>query len=304
LVDPDYRVIVDATWGYRRLDPIPRTNDLSRFYESQYCDLLQRGSRAPDLRRLIHGGEDAAEEARWLRATIYEDIRDCLESNRGSVPRRLLDIGCGTGELLAFLASHGWQGVGLEPAAEIAEFAQARGLEVHASTLEEHLEAERRRPSALQYSAMTLLNVLEHLPDPVGLLNRIRETLPAGGLLAIRAPNDYNELQLSAQKALGKDPWWVAIPDHVNYFDFASLRQLLRRLGWTVVYEQADFPMELFLLLGEDYVGNPTTGKLCHEKRRQFELSINQATRRRWYRALAEAGLGRNCLFIAKRGPT
>jgi trans-aconitate methyltransferase len=104
----------------------------------------------------------------------------------------------------------------LEPAAEIAEFARARGLEVHASTLEEHLEAEGRRPN---YSAMTLLNVLEHLPDPVGLLNRIREALPAGGLLAIRAPNDYNELQLSAQKALGKDPWWIAIPDHVNYFD-------------------------------------------------------------------------------------
>jgi len=189
----------------------------------------------------------------------------------------------------------------LEPAAEIAEFARARGLEVHASTLEEHLEAEGRRPN---YSAMTLLNVLEHLPDPVGLLNRIRKALPAGGLLVIRAPNDYNELQLSAQKALGKDPWWIAIPDHVNYFDFASLRQLLTRLRWTVVYEQADFPMELFLLLGEDYVGNPTTGRRCHEQRRQFELSIDQATRRRWYRALAEAGLGRNCLFIVKRGPS
>ncbi len=299
---PEYRVVEDPEWGYRRLDPIPDAGQLSRFYESRYCDLVRKCGRAPDLTRITAGGPEADREIEWLRGTLYADILDIASS--AAVPAgspRALDIGCGTGDFVAFLSEKGWQAEGLEPSVEIAAMGQKRGLRVATSTLEQYLphwRADRARP----FSLVSLLNVLEHVPDPAGLVRNVAAVTAPGGLLVVRVPNDFNALQLSAQRSLGKAPWWIAIPDHINYFTYASLRGLLVRLGWEVVYAQADFPMELFLLMGEDYVARPEVGKACHEKRRLFELSVPGPDRRTWYRALAEAGLGRNALMVAKRG--
>jgi hypothetical protein len=67
-----------------------------------------------------------------------------------------------------------------------------------------------------------------------------------------------------------------------------------------VIYAQSDFPMELFLLMGDNYVDNSVVGEQCHRKRIDFEVSIPAELRRRIYRALAEAGLGRDILMLAK----
>jgi hypothetical protein len=92
----------------------------------------------------------------------------------------------------------------------------------------------------------------------------------------------------------------VAIPDHINYFDFKSLSTLLKRLGFEVIYSQTDFPMELFLLMGDDYVGNKEIGNKCHQKRVNFEMAVPGELRRRIYQALAEVGLGRVCIIFAR----
>ncbi|HEC35434.1 MAG TPA: hypothetical protein ENI39_02745 [Anaerolineae bacterium] len=59
--------------------------------------------------------------------------------------------------------------------------------------------------------------------------------------------------------------------------------------------------MELFLLMGDEYVGDPTIGKWCHWKRVSFELSIPAELRRRIYRALAKIGVGWHILMIAEK---
>ena len=109
-------------------------------------------------------------------------------------------------------------------------------------------------------------------------------------------PNDFTEIQLAAQQQINKDAWWIAIPDHINYFDFQSLNTLLRRLGFDVLYSQGDFPMELFLLMGDNYVGNPSVGNKCHKKRVFFETAIPGELRRGIYQAFAQVGIGRDCL--------
>ena len=59
---------------------------------------------------------------------------------------------------------------------------------------------------------------------------------------------------------------------------------------------RTSFPMELFLLMGENYVGNDAVGKECQSKRKRFDLALEKAgmgeTRRKFYRALSNAGLG------------
>jgi len=59
--------------------------------------------------------------------------------------------------------------------------------------------------------------------------------------------------------------------------------------------------MELFLLMGDNYVDNPEVGKQCHQKRVNFELSIPKELRRNLYNKLAELGLGRDCIIYARK---
>ena len=68
-----------------------------------------------------------------------------------------------------------------------------------------------------------------------------------------------------------------------------------------MVHEQGDFPMELFLLMGDDYVNTPKQGESCHRRRVQFEQAVPGGLRRRLYAALAREGVGRNCLTFAER---
>ena len=61
--------------------------------------------------------------------------------------------------------------------------------------------------------------------------------------------------------------------------------------------------MEAFLMMGENYIGDPALGRACHNRRKNFDLAFEAAglkeTRRAFYRALAEAGLGREAVVIA-----
>ncbi len=295
------RVIVDPDWGYRRLDPLPDRGDLDRFYESHYRDLLDDGGRAPDLARLVATGPDGDRERTWLAATLHADVVDAVAPAAPvGRPGRSLDIGCGTGDLVRALAGVGWDAHGIEPAIEIARVGQAAGLRIEAETAIEYLE-RRYAASSDPFEAITLLNVLEHIPDPVALIRATIDALAPGGRLVVRVPNDFSPLQVAAGEALGHDPWWVVSPDHVNYFDHASIIGLLERLGLDIVDRSADFPMELFLLMGDDYVGDPAVGRIVHERRRRLDLALEPEARRRLGRAWAAAGVGRNVFVVASR---
>jgi SAM-dependent methyltransferase len=291
-----HEVVVDPEYGYRRLEPMPGESEFQRFYESSYYDLVRKGGRAPELRRLLAGGEEAEREREWLRDTLYTDIGAAL-SEHGS-GRSVLDVGCGQGELLMWLGEHSFDPHGIEPSDDAAALARERGLDARTATLEEHLDDPSRQQS---YDAVLLLNVLEHVPDAAAMVRGIRRLLAPGGLLYIRVPNDFNPLQLSAQRKLGAEPWWIAVPDHVNYFDVDSLCALTSRLGFDPVDVQADFPMELFLLMGMNYIGDPELGSTCHAYRVEAERSMEPEARRTLYRSFASSGVGRNTRLLVRK---
>ena len=292
-----FQVVEDATFGFRRLDPIPPDAELGEFYESRYYDLVRKGNRAPELRRLMQGGDSASQELRWLKEGLYTDILDILENL--SPGRRLLEVGCGTGDFLSFAAEHGFSGVGTEPAHEAAQRGASRGLTVYTLTLDEF--ANQSPPGG--FDVVVLLNVLEHVPNAVRTLQQCGQMLADGGILCVRVPNDFSEIQSAARQKLARDPWWIAVPDHINYFNFASLRTVLHRVGFETVYSQGDFPMEMFLLMGESYVADPAVGSRCHARRVQFDLALPPELRRKIYSALGSVGVGRDCLVFGKKLP-
>ena len=100
-------------------------------------------------------------------------------------------------------------------------------------------------------------------------------------MLTLQAPNEFNALQLAARAALDLEPWWVAPPFHLNYFDFASLERLLTAGGFAPAGRDATYPMEWFLLAGEDYVRDGDLGADCHGRRMRLELALEQLGERR-----------------------
>jgi SAM-dependent methyltransferase len=289
------RIATDPTYGFKQLDPVPSPAELDAFYAEQYMELIEAGGRAPELRRLLNAGPERDAELAWIRSTLYADVES--ELSAAGARGFLVDVGCGTGDFLDHARSRGWAVQGVEPSGLASERARGRGLEVFHGTLERFVEA-----SVKSCDALTMLNVLEHVPDPIAYMRCCRGLLAPHGTIAVVVPNDFTEAQWAAAAALGiEKPWWVAIPDHINYFDFASLERLLVGEGFGIVARTCNFPMELFLLMGDDYVSNSQLGPECHARRKRLEAALPIELRRALYRGFASVGLGRNCVVIARR---
>jgi SAM-dependent methyltransferase len=289
------KIVKDAAHGYSRLDPVPDPADLDAWYRDRYYGLISAGGRAPDIKKMMEGAKSAAQEIGWLQKSLWKDVLDILRTTLGE-QARLLDFGCGLGQFLTYCReTTGWHVAGVEPSDDAATRARDSGLHVY-SSLEECIANE-----PAPFDAVVSLNVLEHLPDPARRLDELARVLAVGSVLAVMVPNDFSALQKSAQHALGCEPWWIAVPDHINYFNFESLCNLLSQRGFQVFDQLGTFPMEMFLLFGDHYVGNPELGAMCHRKRVAFETSIPADLRRSLYRAFATVGVGRECLVFARK---
>ena len=129
------------------------------------------------------------------------------------------------------------------------------------------------------FDAIHCAQVLEHVLDPEACVARIASLLAPGGVAFVEVPNDFNVLQETARAKLGKAAWWVAPDHHLNYFDGASLAALLARHGLEEVDRVASFPIEMFLLMGDDYVGHPRSAPPATARRMAFERALIDAGR-------------------------
>lgn len=143
---------------------------------------------------------------------------------------------------------------------------------------------------------------LEHIPNPIYLCEQVFKLLKPGGVLCIESPNDFNPIQKIANSAINKKQWWISIPHHLNYFSFDSLKNLVTRSGFSVISTFSTFPMEFFLLLGDNYIDEPNLGLRCHQKRMDFEqklLEFKPEFLDDLYRVLAKHGCGRSVVIFA-----
>jgi SAM-dependent methyltransferase len=281
-----YDVIACATCGFRHVVPLPDACELERAYREKYY-----GEEKPNF--LSHAGEDQE----WAELA-QRDRLECFERLLPPERRRLLDVGSGPGYFLKTAKERGWRALGIEPSRQAAAHASDLGLEV----VEGVFNPETARLLG-RFDVVHLNNVLEHVSDPALKLTLARDILAPGGLLCLNVPNDFTALQASARASLSLCEWWVAPPHHLNYFDFESLSHLVTKLGFKVREKSTSFPMELFLLMGHDYTKDGALGRACHNQRKRIDLGLEKAgygeTRRAFYRALAEAGLGREAVVVA-----
>lgn len=143
---------------------------------------------------------------------------------------RVLDVGCGSGGLVAHFRDRGMDAMGVEPMACPAELARDRyGLNVVKGYL-----ADAAFPDD-SFDAVTLFDVLEHTHDPVAELAEVRRVLKPGGAVFVKVPN-IASLQA---RLLGK--WWFGLdtPRHLYHFSPGTLRRVLSRAGFSQVSARA-----------------------------------------------------------------
>jgi 2-polyprenyl-3-methyl-5-hydroxy-6-metoxy-1,4-benzoquinol methylase len=283
-----FDVINCQTCGFAHVVPLPSVEELEEVYRENYYQ-----SEKPCYLAYAREDETWHQMSFGDRYALFEGL---LRADR----RRILDVGTGPGFFLATGRDRGWTAQGMEPSRQAACHARELGLDIVEGFL------SRETVTRLgEYDVVHMSEVLEHVPDPAEIVRLARSVLAPSGLICISVPNDYNPFQDVLDKADGFPHWWVQPPHHLNYFNFATLSGLLERQGFEVVGKDTNFPMELFLLMGDNYVGNDATGRTLHAKRKRFDLAFVRAgrddARRALYRALAQAGLGRLAIVTARK---
>ncbi|OGP15943.1 MAG: methyltransferase type 12 [Deltaproteobacteria bacterium GWA2_55_10] len=284
-----YDVIDCGPCGFRHISPFPDNDALTSIYRDEYY------SKEKPLYLERH-----LEDLEWwdtVYAARYREFERLLPGKGRSV----LDIGSGPGYFLLYGKRHGWETLGVEPSVKAAAHGRSLGLEI----IEDFFSHDLARALDRSFDVVHMSEVLEHITDPEGVLITASRALKPGGLVCVVVPNDYNPFQQALRKACGYSPWWVSPPHHVNYFNPVSVSGLLTRTGFETVSIEATFPIDIFLLMGDEYVGNDALGRACHAKRKRFEKNLAAAGQdgllRNIYKDLARHGVGREVQAIGRK---
>jgi 2-polyprenyl-3-methyl-5-hydroxy-6-metoxy-1,4-benzoquinol methylase len=279
--------------GWRRVADPPTPAALKAFYAGEYFQ-ASHGTYAADY----------TETERGHRALTARTLLFALETARGTGGGRLLEVGCGEGWLLAAASDAGYDVRGLDFSDDGLQRFHP-GLARHVTFGDAFENLERLIGDCARFDVVAMEHVLEHVLDPEALVTRLRRLIAPGGALALTVPNDFSPLQrLARESGMIDRDFWVAPPQHLNYFDAASLRRFLERLGFEIRVAHASFPIDWFLFHpGSNYVATPAAGKDAHRARMAIDLML-AAEGMGPYLALGEAlfgcGAGRSLTVVAQ----
>lgn len=187
------------------------SQELARYYSDEYNYNTAMGENSEEHHFFLDGKKIARSEL------LFEWITDLCPSDMFGAGKRLLEVGCGQGNLLGRMkaASESCDSKGLELNARAAGYARRKGLNVENKPLEN--EPDQR------YDSIYAIGVLEHVPSPKAFLSGIYDKLKPGGYLLIAQPT---------QDVPSYDIFYV---DHLHHFAKAHLDAYARVTGFEPV---------------------------------------------------------------------
>ena len=136
---------------------------------------------------------------------------------------KLLDIGAHTGMFVEEAGKSGFKATGLEPNKFAASQMQKRDIPVICSSIEDFKCQE-------SFNVITAFEIIEHLSNPMAMLEKMENLLSFNGYLALSVPN----LDSYFAKRYALD--WPGIDlEHLYYFSEKSLSEILKKLGFRIV---------------------------------------------------------------------
>ena len=179
--------------------------------------------------------------------------------------RRLLELGAHVGLFLDEAARHGWEATGFEPSAWAVEEGRRRfGVDLRPGAVEDVPAAAG--PAA----SVVLLDVLEHVVDPVAALGRLRDVVHAEGLLTLTTIN-----VAGAHARVRKDDWPWFIRPHLHYFSPETLDATLRKARFRPVeFARVPRAFHLSYLAGRLAPSSPTLARLARGAARVGDVRV------------------------------
>ena len=289
-----YKVINCKYCKFIHINPIPSSEELEDFYQNEYYQKTK-----PNY---IIGNE---KDIRYQNYTFDEKL-DFIESKISGKQKKILDIGSGPGFFLRRAKKRGWNVLGIEPSPIAYEYAKKQKI----PTVQKFFHEVNIKQLG-KFDVIHMYDVLEHVNDPINILKESYSLLKKGGIIIIEVPNDFNPLQEIVQKSYKKKEYWVTLSsklkkfDHINYFNFKSISKLIEKIGFRIILKKSTFPLEFFILMGQDYIKNPKLGKKIHSERVKFEECFKNSgsneDKRLLYQNFAKIGIGRTAIIYAKK---
>ncbi len=140
---------------------------------------------------------------------------------------KLLDVGCSVGHFMEMAREYGYSTEGVELEPEARKEAEGKGFVVHNSLLED------LGFSNGEFDIVSLLGLIEHLPDPVNFMKEVNRILPSGGVVVFNGVPNMNSLIVMSLKEKART---FNGRNHLGYYTVDTLTHLLDIAGFNISY--------------------------------------------------------------------
>lgn len=209
--DESFTIVKCDKCGFAFTNPIPLETEISKYYESD--EYISHSNTSKGLVNFLY--------QKVRNYTLDQKVNLLQKLGSG---RKLLDIGCGTGEFLGRTKKHGFITEGIEPSKAakkqaIENFSLSVNGEAHLGTL----------PSD-SYDFITMWHVLEHVYHLNDRIAELKRLIKPDGHIIIAVPN------LNSFDALKYKEHWAAydLPRHLYHFSEQDIKALAKKHGLTV----------------------------------------------------------------------
>lgn len=192
--------------------------DLSKIYSKKYWDQTYADRVRSTYDRIMSLPEDQSDNQQRVAF-----INEYWSRHHTGQARTLLDIGAGLAVFPAAMRERGWSCTALDPDPRAAEHArQAAQVDAIAA---DFMEADLSR----KFSLVSLNKVLEHVPEPVSMLGRVREVLHQDGLVYLELPDGEAALKDTPARQ-------EMFLEHYCAYSMASMALLILKSGFRCDY--------------------------------------------------------------------
>ena len=206
-----FRIVRCAGCGLMRTNPRPTPESIAAYYPEDYGPY----HTPPSARR---GPRPAWK--RVLKAILDFNDRQVPDM----VPGSMLEVGCASGSYLEEMRQRGWQVQGIELSESAARAGRAKGLPIQTASVETASSPQ----GGLDVVAAWM--VLEHVHEPIRVLQRIRTWVKPEGVLIASVPDGS-----CAWTRIFHDVWYdLHLPNHLYHFTPRTLKKVLGVSGWNV----------------------------------------------------------------------
>ncbi|MCI8660885.1 MAG: methyltransferase domain-containing protein [Lachnospiraceae bacterium] len=200
-------------------------------YQCSHCGLVQFDCEPVSYYRDVIRAGGLSTTMKELRHCQYRHLIETYHLEG----KRFLEVGCGQGEFLQMLTEFPVRAYGMEHNPDLVRKAREAGLTVwqeFAGKSNQVFGEGEHAPEGVSgpFDVFLSFNFLEHQPEPDVMLQAIWNNLTEDGMGLLTVP--------ALEYILEQGSYYELLRDHIAYYSFGTLRQLLEQNGFLIVEEE------------------------------------------------------------------